>query len=209
MKNDVPDEWRRRQKAGLCPVCGKTAEEFEKRMRVFCSKKCRQEYADKYTFWSVVREEILERDGKVCADCSITYEKYLESHEKEKKKRLKGWIEQNQSAIDGERDEQLVRLSERFEEQYNQIMNDFWIADRLINWGRNADLRQELYRGLEYNPPSFEIDHIKAVCLGGDMWDKNNMRVLCNECHKKKTKEDHRKRKLIDGQSNLDGEVIK
>ena len=35
-----------------------------------------------------------------------------------------------------------------------------------------------------------ECDHILAYSLGGDFWDENNLRTLCHECHKKKTKED-------------------
>ena len=60
MKNDVPELWRQRAKAGLCPACGKTSEEFEKRMRVYCSPKCRDDYASKYTYWSIERDKFLK-----------------------------------------------------------------------------------------------------------------------------------------------------
>lgn len=42
-----------------------------------------------------------------------------------------------------------------------------------------------------------EIDHIKALINGGDMWDKNNLRVLCHKCHVKKTKHDFYEKKYV------------
>ena len=41
IKNDVPEFWKQRAKAGLCPVCGKTNGEFDKGMRVYLS--CRED----------------------------------------------------------------------------------------------------------------------------------------------------------------------
>ena len=35
-KNDVPELWRKRGIAGLCPVCGKTKIEFDKSMIIYC-----------------------------------------------------------------------------------------------------------------------------------------------------------------------------
>jgi len=35
-----------------------------------------------------------------------------------------------------------------------------------------------------------EVDHIKAVCLDGDMWDLKNLRILCEACHLVKTRKD-------------------
>lgn len=35
-----------------------------------------------------------------------------------------------------------------------------------------------------------EIDHIIAIILGGHPWDYRNLQVLCEECHKIKTKSD-------------------
>ena len=59
IKNDIPELWRQRAKAGLCPTCGKTQGEFDKGMRVYCSVKCRDKYASKFTFWDSVRRKIL------------------------------------------------------------------------------------------------------------------------------------------------------
>ena len=35
-----------------------------------------------------------------------------------------------------------------------------------------------------------EVDHIVAKALGGDEWDNDNLRTLCHECHRIKTKQD-------------------
>ncbi|MYG33157.1 MAG: HNH endonuclease [Cenarchaeum sp. SB0677_bin_16] len=38
-----------------------------------------------------------------------------------------------------------------------------------------------------------EVDHIEALKLGGSMWDADNHRVLCKDCHIVKTRCDMRK----------------
>jgi len=76
IKNEVPELWRQRAKAGLCPVCGKTWQEFDKGLKVYCSVKCRDEYASKFTYWQMVRDKFLKEHGEVCDKCNITREKY-------------------------------------------------------------------------------------------------------------------------------------
>lgn len=36
----------------------------------------------------------------------------------------------------------------------------------------------------------FIADHIKAISLGGDEWDINNIQILCKSCNRAKTKKD-------------------
>lgn len=38
-----------------------------------------------------------------------------------------------------------------------------------------------------------EVDHSEALALGGSMWDPDNRRVLCRQCHRSKTANDHHK----------------
>ncbi|MCE2499009.1 MAG: HNH endonuclease [Nitrosopumilaceae archaeon] len=38
-----------------------------------------------------------------------------------------------------------------------------------------------------------EVDHIVVISNGGEFWNRDNMRTLCGECHRKKTEEDRRK----------------
>ena len=40
------------------------------------------------------------------------------------------------------------------------------------------------------NESFLEVDHVKAIALGGDQWDIDNLRTLCYRCHKEKTKKD-------------------
>ncbi len=51
------------------------------------------------------------------------------------------------------------------------------------------------------NRENLEVDHIIAIVNGGDQWNENNLQVLCNNCHKEKTKLDL-KRKTIYGNKN-------
>ena len=189
IKNDVPELWRERLKAELCPVCGKTKAEFKKGMRVYCSKVCRDEYASKYTHWSEVREKVLNRDKLTCQECGINPSKQRKLNKKEEKKRLKEWAKSNKMIIDTWRDERLVNLSKSFEEEYNRIMNDGFAMDRAISW----EEKTQLFRGIPNNSVEMEVDHIVPIAQGGDMWDMNNMKTLCKKCHKKKTKKDIRK----------------
>jgi len=40
------------------------------------------------------------------------------------------------------------------------------------------------------NDEKLEVDHIKAVALGGNIFDMDNLQTLCHECHANKTKRD-------------------
>jgi hypothetical protein len=83
--------------------------------------------------------------------------------------------------------------------------------EKVHNWGvREPFRRKEDYRIVKSWISNLEVDHIKEVAAGGDMWDLKNCRTLCYKCHKKKTKHFNSKRKTIsaveDGkQSTLEG----
>lgn len=50
-----------------------------------------------------------------------------------------------------------------------------------------------------------EVDHIKAIVNQGEMWDKNNLRVLCHKCHLEKTRSDLYEKKYVkDGQQRIE-----
>jgi hypothetical protein len=42
--------------------------------------------------------------------------------------------------------------------------------------------------GYRMSSPIYEVDHIIPKCEGGDHMDENNLRLLCQICHKKETK---------------------
>jgi hypothetical protein len=48
-----------------------------------------------------------------------------------------------------------------------------------------------------------EIDHIQAIVNQGDMWNEDNLRVLCHKCHCKKTKSDLYERKYINRNTRI------
>jgi len=200
IKNDVPELWRKRARAGLCPVCGKTKAEFDKGMIVYCSKKCRDAYASHYEIWSDLRDKILKRDKETCKKCGINKEKAKEKWEKSKGKILREFFVKEAKEIEVFRNKELKLLSERYEEEYKEIMNDLKLFRR-INWDLRKQFEKDYPEIFSYFPktPSFHVDHIKAIINDGDMWDENNLQVLCEDCHKKKTKEDmlERKRRKI------------
>jgi len=186
MKNDVPELWRQRARAGLCPVCGKTKDLFKKGMKVYCSVKCRDAYANKYTHWSEIRNRVLKRDGEQCRNCGITDKKFDEIIKNEKLKYREMLLSKPniQKRIKEERDEQLVKWDEQWEERYKEIMDDHWILEHIFYYS-------ELYKDMDKPERiSFDVDHIVAIVNDGDLWDESNLQVLCSECHKKKTQED-------------------
>jgi 5-methylcytosine-specific restriction endonuclease McrA len=183
MKNEVPELWRQRAKAGLCPVCGKTPQEFDKGLKVYCSVKCRDEYASKFTYWSSVREKFLREHGEFCDKCNITREKYNKKRGVLLDELRKQWLgnPQNKMMLDERRDELLVEWSKDWEDRYKRIMDDHWLIDNSF-CDYDREMRKELPDSIY-----FEVDHKTALVNGGDMWDVSNLQVLCGDCHKKKT----------------------
>jgi len=198
MKVDVPKNWIIRRNAGLCPVCGKDPSEFEKGMRVYCSVRCREEYAKCYCHWNDIRERIFKRDGRKCAKCGITNNKIHQDLIKKKKELMKKFVEEKKELIEYLRNKKLNELSERYEKDYKNIMKDDlefiednkWSIDEEILKKHGIYFSQFIEREM-----SFEIDHIKAIVNGGDEWDEKNLQVLCEKCHKEKTKRDMLERK--------------
>lgn len=45
--------------------------------------------------------------------------------------------------------------------------------------------------------PYHTIDHVKAIIDGGDPWDLDNLRTLCNQCHRIKSAKERHKRKQL------------
>ena len=184
-KNNVPIEWKRRYKAGLCPVCAKTKEEFGKNQRVFCSIKCREEYSSKFMSWEELRQKAFEKYGRKCNKCDMDEGKKRKELDEKQKNKIEEWLKINNDFLEFKRSEELVRLDELFNQRFNEINNDFEFAKKLMPW---SDIN--LYYSL-----SFEVDHKKAIVNGGDMWDIENLQILCNSCHKNKTAIDLRIRR--------------
>jgi len=60
------------------------------------------------------------------------------------------------------------------------------------------------------------LDHIKPIALGGEEFDEDNLQILCKDCDKIKTRQDHKdiaklrsiEKRLVDGQKQLMGDGI-
>ena len=178
IKYDIPKEWIKNFKKGCCPVCAKTKFEFDKGMKVYCSPKCRKEYSKRIYVWQDLRDKIIKERGEKCVKCKKT-EKQLSKEKKDyKKNNRKEFLKNHPEILEKRRKE----LMDEAEEKYQQALN---LKEEDINiWGYGEE------KELPWAYNTFEVDHILAVVNGGDMWDENNLQVLCYSCHKEKTKED-------------------
>ena len=74
----------------------------------------------------------------------------------------------------------------------------YWNAFRIEIYNRDDYTCQECGFKIkqserDYSHASWEVDHIKAICLGGMCYDIENVRTLCQKCHRLKTTKDIRK----------------
>ena len=68
------------------------------------------------------------------------------------------------------------------------IRNNQW------RWVRKDVLRRDNYRcsicDKRFRKSQLDVDHIIPVRIGGELFRKENLRTLCKECHKAKTRLD-------------------
>ncbi|MBT3464937.1 HNH endonuclease [archaeon] len=61
-------------------------------------------------------------------------------------------------------------------------------------WVRKDVLRRDKYRcsicKKRFRKAGLEVDHIIPIQMGGKLFEKANLRTLCKECHKSKSKLD-------------------
>jgi len=194
MKDDYTQEEINNLESGKC-WCGKPRTEFDKLMRVYCSKKHRTDWYNRTITWSVFKNEVLDEKGKICAVCGCT----PDSLKKKGKQSFLDWmqlIKNNKKAMEIIEKERIKQLND-LEEKYQKIMSDDYLIKYELSH-RYSDLPDGLPSAPDddhWTGDRFEVDHIKAVSLGGDMWDKNNLQILCSTDHKKKTAEDMKKLK--------------
>jgi len=196
VKSDYTEDEIKNLEAGKC-WCGKPRSEFDKGMRVYCCKDHRAQWYERTITWSQFRDEFIGKVGKKCAKCGCTPES-IKSGEKSAYKDWVKLVKKNPVAMKIIQKARIQKLEE-VEKQYQDAMSD----DYLIKW-EFGYRSSELPEGVPKKPPEdnwifdrFEVDHIKAVSLGGEMWNEKNLQVLCYADHKLKTKEDMKKlRKL-------------
>jgi len=192
IKTDYTDDEIKNLEQGKC-FCGKPRSEFDKGMRVYCCKAHRSDWYTRTITWSTFKGEVLAKLGKKCAECGCTPESMKENGQTD----YDDWIKEAKKNSDAMKVVELARIEKlnELEEKYQEIMND----DYMIHW--ELSYRHEV-KGLRKAPEKdnfidtrFEVDHIVAVSLGGEMWDTKNLQVLCYRDHKTKTAEDMKKLK--------------
>lgn len=185
-KVDIPKEWETNKKAGLCPVCGKTSDQFEKRRRVYCSEKCGNEYASRFITWEETRRKLIEKNSK-CRICGITEKKWKKNRVKKRQNVLDALALKYEKEIRAFKFKRIAEAERSFLRTVKEIEEE-----PLGAWGT-----QRFLESLGEKIPSdfnyffgFEVDHVVAIANEGDMWDEKNLQVLCKPCHIKKTKND-------------------
>jgi len=190
---DIPDDWKANLRVGHC-WCGKPRAEFDARQKIYCSQSHADEYSKRVKIWSVFKDKFLEKNGRVCSECSMTEEKWQTIQEQKEREFYGSMVSEFKDAIEFERSRRLIEL----QKDYERIFDDVEI---FMNMGYHTKEAFHVPAGYErrYHKEYFqiEVDHKIAVSLGGEMWDENNLRPLCNQCHKKKTKQDMHKLKYV------------
>lgn len=80
-----------------------------------------------------------------------------------------------------------VYCSKKCEERYSECFL-FWQSFRDKFLDEHGLFCDKCKKHGEYG--EFQVDHIRAIINGGEEFNKNNLQVLCLNCHKKKTKVD-------------------
>jgi len=189
IKYDIPKEWVENFKKGCCPVCAKTKFEFDKGMKVYCSKKCRIEYSKRIFTWQEKRDNVIKCRGEKCQKCGNTKEIFDKRNKKIKTKIYMDYLKEHPELVELKRKE-LMDKAENYYKKAQMLdgIKDYSEEDYEIR----PDVPYEIIKGND-KWLSFEVDHIIAVALGGDFWDEANLQVLCSICHKEKTKKDAKK----------------
>ncbi len=185
-RTDYTEDELKNLKNGNC-WCGKPRAEFDKGMRVYCCKKHREDWYERTTTWSNFRDIYLKHTGKICNDCGKDQKKLDASYDQ----RVAEWKKEVLSLTKAEellKQERIDQLK-RVEDMYEKAMNDKELFNSVFGY-RSPDGIPQKPRESYYSSHDFEVDHIKAVALDGEMWDEKNLQVLCVDCHKKKTNAD-------------------
>ncbi len=200
---NVSDEEIKNLKNGKC-WCGIPRTDFNKGQRIYCSVKHADDWHERTTFWNTLRDEFLSEHGSFCDKCGINEKKQQKLNDQNEIKFRQTIAKKYPQVVEQER----VFMLDKIENDYKNAMDDKYIIKHLSSWDLekyDIQLQEPRRKYLE-----LDVDHIIAIANGGDVFDKKNLQVLCNGCHKKKTKEDmilmRRNNKNL---SSLDDLVVK
>ena len=68
MMVSIPKKYKENGEKGLCRVCGKTRDNFEKLRRVYCSEKCALKYQECFMYWTIFRGKVIKKHP-YCTKC--------------------------------------------------------------------------------------------------------------------------------------------
>ena len=69
MRVSIPQEYKDNESKGLCKVCGKSKDKFEKGRRLYCGDDCYWKYQDCFLTWNKLRERVLKKFDS-CIKCN-------------------------------------------------------------------------------------------------------------------------------------------
>jgi len=188
---DIPDEWNENMKHGRC-WCGKPNSEFEKGQKFYCSKDHARTYSKRIVYWSSFKDKVLEERENKCVKCVHDKTSFRLEQEKLELYALNQVIIKHQTAIDKAR----AVLIKHVQEEFEKIKDDSYVLSQMpktIREEYGIPSRYDIFHNQYFH---LDVDHIRAVCLGGEMWDKKNLQLLCTNCHKVKTKDDMKKLRI-------------
>ena len=194
IKESFTDDELQNMKDGKC-WCGKPRTEFQKGMRVYCSPEHRAIWQSKILTWQEFRNQFLREHGEKCDICGVEspqreYERLYGEKKKERYDllmKMKPELEDKIIAL------RLEKLESDYEIRFAEATDSSTINEyELERYAEAYKIPLPELPPYQYHSgsPAFEVDHIVAIVNGGNEFDKSNLQVLCQECHKKKTKSD-------------------
>ena len=183
-KSDYTEEELANLRSGRC-WCGVPRPEFAKGLRVYCSIKHREEWYGRTISWSGYRDEIMGEREKRCVHCGLDDDGLEKKYAGEMKKWKRAVLKDPR--VREQMEARRIEMLNRVEELYAEAMDDWGLARQAV---RGFGYYDSSSGWPEPHRAGFEVDHIVAVALGGDMWDKKNLQILCTACHRAKTAKD-------------------
>lgn len=198
------DEELQNLESGKC-WCGKPKAEFNKGMFVYCTPEHRGIWYNKTISWQEYRGDFLREHGESCDKCG----KHNVSNEERNKARdafYQNIREHRQDILDAIKAKRFRELEDwiqrQYKDRYEDILKDEYSEYDIEKYMKIHHMRtpkDEAYQERIY----FEVDHKLALVNGGKEFDKSNLQVLCQDCHKKKTKSDVRIAKEYDAKAHI------
>jgi 5-methylcytosine-specific restriction enzyme A len=154
------------------PACRWCLGAVEKPRRSFCSDACVQEWKRRTDF-AITRRMVFDRDGGQCQlcrrDCQALDLEWLQGQTYH----ARWWLTASPEA------------RQKLTAKGEIILDPEGSPLPFAYWGRLTDLaiQYRVDNKLPLTHPGWEVDHIQPVCEGGDYFDLQNLRLLCQPCH--------------------------